>query len=77
MCCTGKFNMSYKSLTGYEARQKLCDLKETDPKFWDQLTQRAAPDVDIPANKCITKDKDATDLDWPGSGPVQVRWPPA
>ena len=61
MCRMGKFNMSYESLTGYEARQKLCDLKETDPEFWEQLTRRAAPDVDIPANKCITEDEDATD----------------
>jgi hypothetical protein len=61
MCRTGKFNMSYESLTSYEARQKLRDLKETDPKFWDQLTQKAAPDVDIPANKHIAEDEDATD----------------
>src|ERR1700679_3769314 len=61
MCRTGKFNMSYESLTSYEARQKLRDLKETDPKFWDQLTQKAALDVDIPANKHIAEDEDATD----------------
>jgi hypothetical protein len=52
--------MSYESLTSYEARQKLRDLKDTDPKFWDQLTRKAVPDVDIPSNEHIAEDEDVT-----------------
>jgi hypothetical protein len=40
LCRTGHFNLSYASLTSYEARQKLCDLKSADPEFWQQLTQK-------------------------------------
>src|ERR1700732_3449514 len=61
MCCTGNFNMSYESLTGYDARQKLRDLKKTDLEFWDQLTRKAVLEVDIPAKECIAENEDAAD----------------
>ena len=35
MCCKSNFNMSYESLTGYQAWQKLHNLKKTDPEFGD------------------------------------------
>jgi hypothetical protein len=52
--------MSYESLTSYEARQKLRDLKITDPEFWDQLTRKAVPDIDTLINEHITEDDDDT-----------------
>ena len=61
MCYAGEFNMLYESFTIYETRQKLHDLKKTEPMFWDQLTQKATVEVDIPANESITEDEDVID----------------
>ena len=44
MCRTGSFNLSYESLTSYEARQKLRDLKSSDPEFWAELARKTTPD---------------------------------
>lgn len=38
MCKTGEFNLSYKSLTSFNAREKLRNLKKADPIFWAELT---------------------------------------
>jgi hypothetical protein len=32
------WNLSYESLTSFEAREKLRGLKTTDPEFWSELT---------------------------------------
>ena len=56
MCRTGNFNLSYDSLTSFEARQELRDLKTVDPKFWDQLTCKATPDLNVTGNETITED---------------------
>lgn len=37
MCKTGNFNLSYESLTSFEAREKIFNLHQTDPKFWSEL----------------------------------------
>jgi hypothetical protein len=37
LCRIGDFNLSHKSLSGYEACNKLCDLKSTDPSFYEEL----------------------------------------
>ena len=38
MCCAGQFNLSYKSLTSFNARKRLQNLKTMNPKFWAELT---------------------------------------
>ena len=58
MCCTGGFNLSYASLTSYEARQKLRDLKTTDPNFWNELTQKTTADAAGMADENMSKDED-------------------
>ena len=35
--------------------------KKNEPEFWDQLTQKATVEVDIPANESIAEDKDVID----------------
>jgi hypothetical protein len=50
MCRTGKFNLSYQSLTSFTAREKLRNLKSTNPEFWQELTtvaHQTIPDDDI------------------------------
>src|SRR6202022_45959 len=61
MCRTGDFNLSYDSLTSFEARQELRDLKITDPKFWDELTCKAAPDLNVAGNEPIFEDDETTE----------------
>lgn len=34
------FNLSYQSLTSYTAREKLRNLKNDEPEFWDELTRQ-------------------------------------
>ena len=58
MCRTGNFNLSYDSLTGYEARQKLHDLKTTDPDFLAELTQKATVKLIVHPNEVIAEDED-------------------
>jgi hypothetical protein len=78
--------LSYDSLISYEARQKLCNLKTTDPEFWAELTQRTGPVLEVPG-ETVVEDDDMTeplfedDSDLPcemivasvlGSGPAGV-----
>jgi hypothetical protein len=58
MCRTGCFNLSYESLTSYEARQKLRDVKSSDPEQWAQLTQTAASESDATAEESQFKAED-------------------
>jgi hypothetical protein len=62
MCCTGGFNLSYESLTGYEARQKLRDLKTTDPDFWNGLTQKTTTDAADMADENMSEDEDSGEV---------------
>lgn len=57
MCHTGNFNLSYNSLISYKARQKLCDLKTTDPEFWAELTQRTRPVLEFPGETIVEDDE--------------------
>lgn len=58
MCRTKGFNLSYESLTGFAARDRLRNLKKTDPLFWDELTASAIPE---PTNTDQTYDEDNED----------------
>jgi hypothetical protein len=57
LCRTGNFNLSYASLTGYEARQNLRELKETNPEFWKELTQKKASEL-IVVSENMAEDED-------------------
>lgn len=37
MCTTGPFNLSHTSLTSFDAREKLRNMKHTNPVFWEEL----------------------------------------
>ena len=51
-CVVREWNLSYDCLSGVAARAKLRQLKETDPKFWTELTTKqpedCVPNEDIP-----------------------------
>jgi hypothetical protein len=61
MCRTGNFNLSYDSLTSYEARQKLRELKTTDPDFWNELTQKTATEAADTTNDDVPEDEDISE----------------
>jgi hypothetical protein len=44
MCRVKDFNLSYDCLTGYAVRDKLRNLKKTDPEFWKELTAASVPE---------------------------------
>jgi hypothetical protein len=51
MCVVRKWNLSYSCLTGYAARSMLRGLRDSDPKFWDELTKKESnvvPPEDLP-----------------------------
>lgn len=62
MCRTSGFNLSYESLTGYNARQKLRELKTTDPDFWDQLTKNSIADAAPGPDDKVAEDEETADL---------------
>ncbi|CAK5283597.1 unnamed protein product [Mycena citricolor] len=37
LCQAGAFNLSYESLTSFEIRERLRNLKANDPDFWEEL----------------------------------------
>lgn len=47
MCRAGEFNLSHESLVCLNAHEKLCNLKQTNPAFWNELTegQRQKPAI--------------------------------
>jgi hypothetical protein len=45
MCCVRQWNLSYGSLTSYEAREKLRALKTEEPSFWSELTASMTHDL--------------------------------
>jgi hypothetical protein len=72
MCKAGEFNLSYASLTSLEARRVLCELPESDPDFWAELTQPRTR-LSAPAlttEEALEEDADAMDLDNPGDDSV-------
>lgn len=44
MCHVMELNLSYDCLTGYAVRDRLCNLKKTDPEFWKELTSASVPE---------------------------------
>jgi hypothetical protein len=55
MCRVKEFNLSYNCLTGYAVRDKLRNLKKTDPEFWKELTAASVPE---PTNRNDTFEED-------------------
>jgi len=45
MCRVRQWNLSYGSLTSYEAREKLRTLKTEEPLFWGELTASTTHDL--------------------------------
>ena len=58
MCRIKEFNLSYDCLTSYAVRDKLRNLKKTDPEFWKELTAASVPD---PTNEDQTFEEDIID----------------
>ena len=58
MCRVRGWDISYESLTSFDARKKLRDLKVENPAFWNELSvQTVAPDSDLPApNEIVPED---------------------
>ena len=59
MCHVKEFNLSYNCLTGYAVRDKLRNLKKTDPEFWKELTAASMPE---PTNGNGTFKEDNVDV---------------
>jgi hypothetical protein len=57
MCRTGEFNLSYESLTSYNAHKNLCNMKCTNPEFWAELM------VGAPQMICDDEVMDEDDVD--------------
>ena len=55
MCRAGQFNLSYQSLTSFNARETLRNLKTTNPEFWRELTGGRSED---PVNDDQVVDED-------------------
>jgi hypothetical protein len=70
MCRVGKFNLSYKSLTSFDARENLCNMKNTDLEFWKELTgdtgmsavDKNTAQEDDPQPPDVTEFEDDSDL---------------
>ncbi|KAF8221878.1 hypothetical protein L208DRAFT_1325606, partial [Tricholoma matsutake] len=65
LCCIQEWNLSYKCLTSFTARERLRKMKEIDPEFWKELTTAKTPElpakhVKLPEDK-LDEDEDATD----------------
>lgn len=54
-CAVGNFNLSYASLTSWEARDELRNLKVTNRAFWDEITEYDRPD-DVPASDATVQE---------------------
>ncbi|KAG6914641.1 hypothetical protein DXG01_016182 [Tephrocybe rancida] len=64
LCTVRGWNLSYTSLTGVAARAKLCELKHSDPEFWEELTGSGTDDA-LP----LLEDEQPEDLDLLDEGP--------
>ncbi|KAG1783144.1 hypothetical protein EV702DRAFT_931796, partial [Suillus placidus] len=47
MCTIRGFNLLFECLVGFQARDRLRNLKNTDPKFWKELTGPSEQDIDV------------------------------
>ena len=60
MCRVRQWNLSYGSLTSYEAREKLRTLKTEESVFWGELTASTTHDFPDPEGH-IEEDKESVD----------------
>jgi hypothetical protein len=58
MCRVKELKLSYDCLTGYAIRDRLRNLKKTDPEFWKELTSASVPE---PTNTDQTFEEDNVD----------------
>jgi hypothetical protein len=58
MCRVKEFDLLYDCLTGYGVRDRLRNLKKTDPEFWNELTAASVPE---PTNEDQTFEEDNID----------------
>ena len=70
MCVVREWNLSYSCLTGYAARSMLRGLRDSDPKFWDELTKKESdavvPPKDVPQPEdTLPEDSGIDDSDVP------------
>ena len=62
-CEAAGFNLSYKSLTSFEAREELRQLKEKDLELWRELT-RYNQSKDLPeSGSPVQEDEEVSDVD--------------
>ncbi|KAF8800176.1 hypothetical protein BYT27DRAFT_7019403, partial [Phlegmacium glaucopus] len=65
MCRVRLWNLSYESLTSFEAREKLRNLKTDNPAFWVELSMEKedaslpAPDDNVPEDTVDVEEDDA------------------
>jgi hypothetical protein len=68
MCQTKDWNLSYNCLTGFPARERLRNLKEDDPEFYDELMANHVPEetTEYPEDdETLITDEDGDDSDLP------------
>jgi hypothetical protein len=68
MCRTKEWNLSYDSLTGFTAHERLRNLKAHDPEFYDELMANQVPEkaIEYPKDdEMLTKDEEGDDSDLP------------
>jgi len=56
MYCVHGWNLSYESLSSLEAREKLCQLRATDPDFWNELTAKTSHSMLSRPNNNVAED---------------------
>ena len=56
MCRVNGWNLSYESLTSFEARKKLRDLKVDDPEFWNELSAEMVASNQPASNEVVPED---------------------
>jgi hypothetical protein len=55
-----QWNLSYTCLTGFEVRDRLRNMRTTDPEFWKELTQNRSDDQLLPGiNNELAEDMEA------------------
>ena len=53
------WNLSYACLTGFNARQALRNMKDTDPEFWNELTMKTTDSVSLPDEDLMTPEDES------------------
>jgi hypothetical protein len=62
MCHVRQWNLSYQSLTSYEARARLRSLKQDNPEFWFELTQKRIQDVTLKESEPQAEDAEEVEF---------------